>query len=95
MLQDKEDHGISKKDQRLEVVKGKWVPSRLASVFFKPSRYSVKHRAKSQASALDWIIKAVPPEGGGMGAVAIDETMGVVISGWPTRFDDPSLENFL
>jgi hypothetical protein len=44
---------------------------------------------------LDRIIEAIPPEGGGMGAVAIDEIMGVVTGGWPTRFDDPSLEDFL
>jgi hypothetical protein len=95
VLQDKKDHGISKKDQRLEVVKGKWVPSQSASALFKPSRYSVRHRAESQVSALDQIIKDVPPEGGGTGAVAAGETVGVVTNGWPARFDDPSLEDFL
>jgi hypothetical protein len=95
-LQDKEDHGINKKkDRRLEIVKEKWVPSRSASVFFKPSRYSARHRVESQASVVDRIIKDVPPEGGGMGAVAAGETIGVVTSGWPAHFDDPSLEDFL
>jgi hypothetical protein len=44
---------------------------------------------------LDRIIKDVPPEGGGTGAVAAGETVGVVTNGWPARFDDPSLEDFL
>jgi hypothetical protein len=57
--------------------------------------YSVRHRAESHASTLDQIIEAIPPEGGGMGAVADNEIMGVVTNGWPTRFDDPSLEDFL
>jgi hypothetical protein len=30
-----------------------------------------------------------------MGIVATDETVGVVASGRPVRFDDPSLEDFL
>jgi hypothetical protein len=81
VLQDKEDHEISKEDQRLDVIKGKWVPSRSASAFFKPSRYSVRCRAESQASALDQIIKVVPPEGGGTGALAANETVGVVAGG--------------
>jgi hypothetical protein len=40
------------------------------------------------------MVKDVPPEGGGMGAVATGETVGVVTSDWLARFDDPSLENF-
>jgi hypothetical protein len=44
---------------------------------------------------LDQIIKVIPPEGGGTGAVAADETMGVVTDSWPARFDDPSIEDFL
>jgi hypothetical protein len=44
---------------------------------------------------VDQIINDVPPEGGGMGLVATDETIGVVVSGWLTHFDDPSLEDFL
>jgi hypothetical protein len=95
LLQYQEDHGISKKDQRLEIVKGKWVPSRSASAFFKPSRYSARRRAETQASEVDRIVKDVPPEGGGTGAVAADKTVGAVTSGWPTRVDDSSLEDFL
>jgi hypothetical protein len=30
-----------------------------------------------------------------MGAVAADETVSVVTGGWPARFNDPSLEDFL
>jgi hypothetical protein len=41
----------------------------------------VKRRAESQASALDRIVKAVPPEGGGTGVVAADESVGVVTDG--------------
>jgi hypothetical protein len=44
---------------------------------------------------LDRIIKVIPPEGGGMGTVAANETVGVAIGGWPARFDVPSLEDFL
>jgi hypothetical protein len=55
----------AKRDQRPGVVKGKWVPSQSTLAFFEPSRYSVRHRAESQASAVDWIIKDVSPEGGG------------------------------
>jgi hypothetical protein len=44
---------------------------------------------------LDQIIKGVPPEGGGTGAVAADETVGVMTSSCPARFDDPSLEDFM
>jgi hypothetical protein len=95
MLQYQEDHGISKKDRKLEIVKGKWVPCRSASTFFKPSRYSARRRAESQASVVDRIVKDVPPEGGGMGAVDAGKTVGVVTSGWPTHFVDPSLEDFL
>jgi hypothetical protein len=94
-LQYKEDHGISKKDRRLEIVKGKLVPSRSASAFFKLSRYSARRWVESQASAVDRIIKDVPPEGGGMGAVAPGKTVGAVTSGWPACFVDPSLEDFL
>jgi hypothetical protein len=65
----------------LEVVKGKWVPSRSASAFFKPSRYSARHQAESPASTVDRILKNVPPEGGGMGVVAACKTVGVVTSG--------------
>jgi hypothetical protein len=50
-----------KKDQRLEIVRGKWVPSRSALAFFKLSKYSVRHRTESHASAVDQIIKDVPP----------------------------------
>jgi hypothetical protein len=78
VLQYKEDHEISKKDQRLEIVKGKWVPSRSASAFFKPSRYSARHRAESQASIVHQIAKDVPLKGGGTGAVAAGKTVGVV-----------------
>jgi hypothetical protein len=44
---------------------------------------------------LDRIVKVVPPEGGGTGAVATDETVGVVTDDWLAHFDDPSLEDFL
>jgi hypothetical protein len=44
---------------------------------------------------VDQIVKDVPPEGGGMGAVAAGKTVGVVTSGWPARFVDSSLEDFL
>jgi hypothetical protein len=44
---------------------------------------------------VDRIVKDVPPEGGGTGAVAAGKTIGVVTSGWPARFVDPSLEDFL
>jgi hypothetical protein len=69
--------------------------SRSASAFFKPSTYSARHRAESQASVVDQIIKDIPPEGGGTGVVAAGETIRVVTSGWPTHFVDPSLEDFL
>jgi hypothetical protein len=95
VLQYKEDHGISKKDWRLEIVKGKWVPSRSASAFFKPSRYSARHRAESQASAVDQIIRDIIPKGGGTGAVAGGKPIGVVTSDWLTHFVYLSLEDFL
>jgi hypothetical protein len=41
------------------------------------------------------IVKDVPPEGGGTGAVVAGKTVGVVISGWPACLLDPSLEDFL
>jgi hypothetical protein len=82
-------------NQRLEIVNEKWVPSLSASAFFKPSRYSIRCWAESQASTVDRIVQDIPPEGGGMIVVAADETMGVVTSGWPSHFDDPSLEDFL
>jgi hypothetical protein len=63
MLQYKEYHGTSKKDLRLEITKGKWIPSRSASAFFKPSRYSTRRWAESEASVVDQIIKDLPPEG--------------------------------
>jgi hypothetical protein len=85
----------AKSEQSPGVVKGKWVPSRSALAFFKPFRYSVRCRTESQASDVDRIIKDIPPEGGGTGAVAIDETMVVVANGGPTHFDDPFLEDFL
>jgi hypothetical protein len=44
---------------------------------------------------MDWIIKDVPPEEGGTGVVVTSEAMGVVTSGWPARFVDPFLEDFL
>jgi hypothetical protein len=44
---------------------------------------------------VDRIVKDVPPEGGGTGAVAAGKTIGVVTSSWPARFVDPSLEDFL
>jgi hypothetical protein len=44
---------------------------------------------------VDRVVKDIPPEGGGTGAVVADETISVVGSGWPMRFDDPFLENFL
>jgi hypothetical protein len=44
---------------------------------------------------VDQIAKDVPPEGGGTGVVAADKTVGVVTSGWPACFDDPSIEDFL
>jgi hypothetical protein len=55
----------------------------------------VRRQAESHASAVDRIIKDIRPEGGGTRAVAVDQTMGVVASNWPTCFDDPSLEDFL
>jgi hypothetical protein len=76
-------------------VKEKWVPSRSASTFFKPSRYLGRHRAESQASIVDRIVKDVPPEGGGTGAVAAGKTVGVVTSGWPARLLDLSIQDFL
>jgi hypothetical protein len=76
MLQYNKDHGISKKDQRLEIVKEKWVPSRSASTFFKPSKYSTKHQAESQASAVDRIVKDVPPSGGGTGVGLLVKPLG-------------------
>jgi hypothetical protein len=79
----------------LEMIKGKWIPSRSASAFFKPSRYSARRRAEFEASAMDQIVKDVPPEGGGMGAVATGKTDGVVSSSWPVLLLDPSLEDFL
>jgi hypothetical protein len=82
-------------DWRLEITKGKWVPSRSPSAFFKPSRYSARRWAEFEASAVDRIIKDVPPEGGGMGAMATGKTDGVVSSGWPALLLDPSLEDFL
>jgi hypothetical protein len=85
----------AKKDQMLEMIKGKWIPSRSASAFFKPSRYSARRRAEFEASAMDQIVKDVPPEGGGMGAVATGKTDGVVSSSWPVLLLDPSLEDFL
>jgi hypothetical protein len=95
VLQYKEDNGISKKDQRLEIVKGKWVTSRSALAFFKPSRYSKRHQVESQASVVDQIVKDVPPKGGGTGAVPAGKSVGVVTSSWPSRVVDPSLEDFL
>jgi hypothetical protein len=44
---------------------------------------------------VDRIVKDVPPEGGGTGAVATSETNGVVSSGWPALLLDPSFEDFL
>jgi hypothetical protein len=44
---------------------------------------------------MDRIVKDVPPEGGGTGAVATGKTDGVVSSGWPALLLDPSLEDFL
>jgi hypothetical protein len=44
---------------------------------------------------VDQIIKDVPPEGGGMGAVAAVKTIGEATSSWLTCFADPSLEDFL
>jgi hypothetical protein len=44
---------------------------------------------------VDQIVQDIPPEGGGMIVMAADETMGVVTSGWPSHFDDPSLEDSL
>jgi hypothetical protein len=85
----------AKKDQMLEMIKGKWIPSRSASAFFKPSRYSARRRAEFEASAMDQIVKDVPPEGGGMRAVATGKTDGVVSSSWPVLLLDPSLEDFL
>jgi hypothetical protein len=67
----------------------------LASAFFKPSRYLIGRRAESPASALDRIIKYVPPEGGGKRVVVADETVGVVTNGWPAHFDDPFLDDFM
>jgi hypothetical protein len=95
VLQYNEYRGTSKKDQRLEVTKGKWVPSRSASALFKPSKYSARRRAESEASAVDRIVKDVPPEGGGMSEVATSKTDGVVSSDWPALLLDPSLEYFL
>jgi hypothetical protein len=43
---------------------------------------------------VDQIVKDVPLEGGGTGAVAAGKTVGVVTNGWPTHFDDPSLKIF-
>jgi hypothetical protein len=95
MLQYKEYHETSKKDWRLKITKGKWVPSRSVSAFFKPSRYSARRRAKFEASAADRIVKDVPPEGGGMGVVANGKTDGVVSSGWSALLLDLSLKDFL
>jgi hypothetical protein len=78
VLQYKEYHEISKKDRRLEITKGKWVPSQSASAFFKPSRYSARCQVEFKASTVDRIVKDVPSEGGRMGAVATSKTNGVV-----------------
>jgi hypothetical protein len=44
---------------------------------------------------VDRIVKDVPLEGEGTGAVATGKTDGVVSSGWPALLLDPSLEDFL
>jgi hypothetical protein len=62
VLQYKEYHGTNKKDQRLEETKGKWVPSRSASAFFNPSKYSTRRLEESEASVVDQIVKDVPPK---------------------------------
>jgi hypothetical protein len=95
LLQYKKYHGTSRNDWRLDITKGKWVPSRSVLAFFKPSRYSARHRAESEASAVDLIAKDVPPEGGGTGAMATGKIDAVVSSGWPALLLDPSLEDFL
>jgi hypothetical protein len=79
----------------LDITKGKWVSSRSASAFFKPSRYLARRRVESEASVVDRIVKDVSLEGEGTGAVATSKTDGVVSSGWPALLLDPSLENFL
>jgi hypothetical protein len=95
VLQYNEYHETNKKDRRLEVTKEKWVPSRSASAFFKPSKYPARRQVESEASAVDQIVKDVPLEGGGTRAVATGKTDGVVSSGWPALLLDRSLEDFL
>jgi hypothetical protein len=51
----------------------KWVHSRSASAFFKLSRNSVRRREESKALAVDWIIKVIPPIGGGTGVAIVDD----------------------
>jgi hypothetical protein len=95
VLQYKEDHGISKKDWRLMIVKGKWVPSRSASAFFSPP--GTQQAVGQNPRPRQWIglSRTSPPEGGGMGAVVVGKTIGVVTSGWPAHLLDLSLKYFL
>jgi hypothetical protein len=59
---------------------GKGVPSRSASLFFRPSRNSVAHRQWSQASAGDSIVDPVTPGEGGIGAVMTSRTICEVVA---------------
>jgi hypothetical protein len=77
-----------------EIVKGKWVPSRSVSAFFKPSKYSTRRRVEFKSSVMDRNVKDIPLEGGGTGAVAAAKTVGVVTTGWYAHFVDPSFKDF-
>jgi hypothetical protein len=61
------------KNHRLEAVKEERVPSRSASVSFKPSKKSVIRRVESLASMVEQIAKLVPPTRGGAEAPAVGE----------------------
>jgi hypothetical protein len=75
--------------------KGKMGTFSIGFGILQPSRYSASRRAKSHASTVDRIVKDVPPEGEGMGAVVVGKTIGVVTSAWPAHLLDLSLKYFL
>jgi hypothetical protein len=93
VLQNKENHEISKSEAWSS--KGKIGTFPIGFNILQTLQVLNKTRAESRASALDQIIKVVPPEGGGTGAVAADETVGVATGVWHTHFDDSSLDDFL
>jgi hypothetical protein len=73
----------------------KGLPSRLASLLFRPSRNSAARQQWSQASAGDNVVEPVTPTGGGIGAVMTDGAVCEVVTSLIVFFGGSVAEGFL